>query len=73
MAPDPPRRIRSEDIDAARTRVRQAARRYLLRLYHAWFLTEDTVRRSCDQLGANVETEDFERTVVTRDGAEPQD
>ena len=71
--PDPPRRIRSEDLDAARTRVRHAARRYLLRLYHARFLTEDAVRRSCDQLGANVETEDFERTAAAvRDGAESQ-
>ena len=52
--------------------IRHAARRYLLRLYHARFLTEDAVRRSCDQLGANVETEDFERTAAMRDGAESQ-
>jgi hypothetical protein len=69
--PDPPRRIRSEDIDAARTRVRHAARRCLLRLYDARFLAEDAVRRACDQLGANVETEDFERIAV-RGGARPR-
>ena len=73
MTPPPPRRIPSEDIDAGRTRVRHAARRYLLRLYRARFLSEDAVRRLCDQLGANVETEDFERAAApTRDSAEPQ-
>ena len=65
MTPDPPRRIRSEDIDAARRmRVRHAARRYTLRRYQARFLAEDAVRRSRDRLGANVETEDFERTAA---------
>ena|SRR5690349_11261304 len=59
--PEPPRRIHAEDLEAARQGVRQAARRYLLRLYRAHLLDEDAVRRACREIGAAVETEDFER------------
>jgi hypothetical protein len=69
--PEPPRRIPTEDLEAAREGVRHAARRYLLRLYRAHLLSEDAVRQACSEIGVGVESEDFERQspIVAEDNA----
>lgn len=61
--PDPPHRISTEELSAARTAVQTAARRYVLRLYRAHLVDEDAVRRVCHQLDIGVEQEDFQRSV----------
>lgn len=75
QVPRPPGRIPTEDLAAARDAVRRAARRYLLRLYRARFLDEDSVRRSCAEIGVGVETEDFaaSSTAIVDDGPVPDD
>lgn len=64
QTPEPPQRIPTKDLAAARDLVRRAARRYLLRLYRAHFLDEDRVRGACAEVGVGVETEDFDRDPV---------
>lgn len=59
QVPDAPRRVPSEDLAAARNAVRQAARRYLLRLHKAQFLAESAVRQACGDLGVPLEDEDL--------------
>jgi hypothetical protein len=75
QTPEPPQRIPTEDLAAARDGVRRAARRYLLRLYQAHFLDEDGVRRACAEIGVGVETEDFDRdsTPIADEGPVPTD
>jgi len=59
QTPEPPRRVPTQDLAAARDCVRRAARRYLLRLYREHLLDEDVVRRACGEIGVGVEAEDF--------------
>ena len=61
QTPDVPGRISGKDLAAARDAVRQASRRFLLRLYRAHFVDEDGVREACNDLGISVEPEDFDR------------
>ncbi|WP_437973493.1 hypothetical protein WMF11_32155 [Sorangium sp. So ce295] len=61
QTPDRPRRVPSEDLAAAREAVRGAVRQFLVRLYHAGFVSEAEVRRSADLVGASIEQEDLER------------
>jgi hypothetical protein len=60
QTPARPYRIPSEELSAARDAVRRAARRLLLRLYHAEFVTEAELREAADLVGAAVEREDLE-------------
>ncbi len=57
--PAPPQRTPSEDLDAARQRVRRAGRRFLLRLYRASLMDEDAVRLACGEIGIGLMPEDF--------------
>ncbi|WP_437609963.1 hypothetical protein WMF20_01285 [Sorangium sp. So ce834] len=61
QTPDRPHRVPSEDLAAAREAVRNAVRQFLVRLYHAGFVSEAEVRRSADLVGASIEPEDLER------------
>ena len=61
QTPPRPHRIPSQDLSAARTAVRSAVRQFLMRLFHAGFLSESDVRREADLVGEPVEAEDFER------------
>lgn len=61
QTPDRPHRVPSEDLDAARKAVRVAVRQFLIRLFHAGFLSESEVRQAADLVGASIEREDFER------------
>jgi hypothetical protein len=75
QTPEPPQRIATEDLAAARDGVRRACRRYLLRLYRANFLDEGGVRRACAEIGVGVETEDFDRdsAPIADGGSAPTD
>ena len=55
--PEPPRRIPSEERDEARQALRTGVRRFLLRLYRAYFLEEQAVREACALLGIDLEEE----------------
>ena len=59
QVPEAPRRIPAEDLAAARTAIRQAVRRYLLRLYRAHFLDDGALRQACAQVGVPLESEDL--------------
>jgi hypothetical protein len=70
--PDPPLRIRSEELADARAALQRAGRAYLLRLYKAHLLEKDAVRRACDQLDIGVEEEDFHRVPHPADDDHPK-
>jgi hypothetical protein len=57
--PDPPHRIRSEEIDEARKLVRLGATRYLVRLYRAGFVNQSDLLRYADRLALPLEPEDY--------------
>ena len=61
QTPERPHRVPSEDLGAARTAVRTAVRQFLVRLFHAGFISESDVRREADLVGAPIEREDLER------------
>ena len=67
QTPGPPQRIPAEDLATPRGGVRRATRRYLLRLYRAHFLDEDSVRRAYAEIGVGVETEDFDHSTPIAD------
>ena len=69
--PDPPLRIRSEELADARTVLQRAGRAYLLRLYRAHLLEKDAVQRVCDQLDIGVEEDDFHRVAPPPDDDQP--
>lgn len=58
--PAPPQRVPSAEIDAARDRVRRAARQYLLPLHRARLMEKDAIRLGCSEIGIRIDTEDFE-------------
>jgi hypothetical protein len=60
QTPERPHRVPSEDLDAARKAVRVAVRQFVLRLFHAGFLSETEVRQSADVVGVSIESEDLE-------------
>jgi len=59
FTPDPPRRTASEQLTAARSNVRRAAIRFLLRLYRADFVSEQRLRDYADRLELPIEPEDL--------------
>lgn len=59
QTPVPPKRIPSEQMGAARDKVRRSVFRLLLRCYRSSLLDEVAVREKCERLGVNVEREDF--------------
>ena len=61
QTPDAPNWIPTQDLAEAREAIRQAGRRFLLRLYRAHFVDEDRVREECNLIGIGVESEDFNR------------
>lgn len=61
QTPEPPLRIRSEDLTEARTALQRAARGYLLRLYRARLIEKEAVRLDCQRMDVGVEEEDFRR------------
>ncbi|WP_437757882.1 hypothetical protein [Sorangium sp. So ce1389] len=61
QTPPAPTRIPSEQMEAARGRVRASAYRFLLRCYRSGLLDEAIVRASCERIGVVAETEDLER------------
>ena len=60
QTPDRPHRIPSEDLEAARNAVRVAVRQFIVRLFHAGFLSETEVRQSADLVGVSIEQEDLD-------------
>jgi hypothetical protein len=61
QTPTPPWRLQSEELEAARSKVRQSAYRLLLRCHRSRLLDEAAVRAACDRLGLTAEPEDLER------------
>jgi len=61
QTPPPPTRIPSEQMDDARTQLRRATLRFLLRCYRASLLDEAAVRSAADRLLLNLEAEDLRR------------
>ncbi|HUJ63057.1 MAG TPA: hypothetical protein VLX92_31380 [Kofleriaceae bacterium] len=59
-APPPPKRIPSEEMDAARVGVRGGCYRFLLRLYRIKLLDESALRSACDRVGVTLEREDID-------------
>jgi hypothetical protein len=57
--PEPPRRVPSDDLSAARTAVRVAVRDFLLRLYRAELIGASEVEAYAASVGALVESEDL--------------
>lgn len=66
QTPMRPSRIPSQDLSAARAAVRSAVRKFLIRLFHAGFLSESDVRREADLVGEPIEAEDFEMDRPTK-------
>jgi hypothetical protein len=60
QTPERPHRVPSEDLDAARKAVRVAVRQFVLRLFHAGFLSEAEVGQAADLVGVSIEQEDLE-------------
>lgn len=60
QTPERPNRLPSEELDLARNAVRVAVRQFVVRLYHAGFLTEAEVRQAADLVGTSIEQEDLE-------------
>ena len=61
FTPDPPLRTPSEQLSAARSSVRRAASRFLLRLYRADFVSERQLRDYSDRLELPIEPEDLQK------------
>ena len=66
QTPDRPQRVRSNDLSDARDAVRRTVRLFLVRLYHAGFISEAEVRQHADTVGASIETEDLELEGAAR-------
>lgn len=60
QTPERPYRIPSQDMSAARAAVQSAVQKFLVRLFHAGFLSESDVRREADLVGVPIEAEDLE-------------
>lgn len=58
--PEPPVRIPSQDLDAARRRVKDAAYKLLLRGHRAGLLDEEAVRAACERVGTSVDPSDLD-------------
>lgn len=58
--PPPPTRISSDDMDAARSSLRQACYRFLLRLNRIGLLDEPSLRTACERVGVTLEPEDLD-------------
>ncbi len=71
QSPERPHRVPSEHLSAARTAVRIAVRKFLVRLLHAGFISESDVRRDADRVGAPVEPEDLELDRFANKAVEP--
>ena len=61
--PEPPRRIPSEQMEAARAQVRRALYQLLLRCYRARLLDGSDLKLACDRAGICAEDEDLELPV----------
>lgn len=70
--PAAPSRIPSEQMDAARKKVRQSVFRFLLRCYRTRLLDEAAVREACDRIGVDVEPRDFARREDVDNGPMPE-
>jgi hypothetical protein len=66
QTPERPHRVPSEDLNAARTAVRTAVRQFLVRLFHARFISESDVRREAELVGSPLEPEDLEVDLAAR-------
>lgn len=60
-APPPPTRIASQELDAARRRLKDAAYQFLLRCHRAGLLDEISLRAACARVGTSVDDADLER------------
>jgi hypothetical protein len=59
--PDPPRRVPDAQMDDARKSLREAARRFLRRLYRAHMATCDEVLAAADRIGTGFEEHELDR------------
>lgn len=71
QSPDPPTRVPSEQMGAARSKVQMSAYRLLLRCHRAGLLDETALRAACERFGVHAEPEDLERAQRNRAGGSP--
>lgn len=57
--PRPPTRIASQELEAARRRLKDAAYHLLLRFYRAGLLDELALRAACERVGTSVDLADL--------------
>ena len=55
VAPAPPRRTPSSELENARVELKDEAREFLMRCYQAGMLDEDSLREKCARIGTGVE------------------
>ena len=59
--PQPPTRIRSQELDEARRRLKDAVYHFLLRCYRAGLLDEAGLKAACERAGTSVDLKDLKR------------
>ena len=64
--PERPHLVPSEDLSASRDALRRAVRQFLVRLYHAGFISEVEVRQHAETVGVSIEPEDLTRARSAR-------
>lgn len=69
--PDPPRRVPSAQIEEARRTLREALRRFLLRLYRIHMLDRLTVTDAAARIGTGFEPDELERPDPEGEAANP--
>jgi hypothetical protein len=58
LAPDPPHRIRDEELREARRSLADAAYRFLVRCLNDGLISEARIRAKCDALGISIDSTD---------------
>ena len=67
--PPPPRRVPNAQIDDARHTLREALRRFLLRLYRLHMLDRGAAIEAADRIGTGFEPDELEREEPPQDDA----
>lgn len=63
QTPLPPTRLPSQETDAARRRLKDAAYKFLLRCHRAGLVDEGGLRAACDRVGTSVDLDDLKRST----------
>lgn len=59
--PEPPTRIRSQELEAARRRLKDAVYKFLLRCHRSGLLDEPRLKEACVRVGTSVDLKDLSR------------